>query len=171
MTTPIYKSTIGVMIRQAEALVGVLAAGREHLGNDADAFINEKLIEDMLPFSFQIRAVCHSAWGNYEALKSGTATPPPNLEISSYEDLETLLAETIANLKTIDPAELDGLLDTDLLFILGDFKLPFKGIVFLTSFAIPNFYFHVTTAYNLLRQKGVQIGKREFLGALDMNMG
>ena len=171
MTTPIYKSTIGVMIRQAEALVGSMAAGREHLGDGADAFINEKLIDDMLPFSFQIRAVCNSAWGNYEAMKSGTATPPPDMEITSYADLEALLAETIEKLKTIDPAELESLLDNDLLFILGDFKLPFKGIGFLTSFAIPNFYFHVTTAYNLLRQKGVQIGKREFLGALDMNMG
>lgn len=171
MTTPIYKSTIGVMIRQAEALAGVLAAGREHLGDDADAFINEKLIEDMLPFSFQIRAVCNSAWGNYQAMKSGTASPPPDMEISSYAQLETLLAETIENLKTIEAAELESLLDGDLLFILGDFKLPFKGIGFLTSFAIPNFYFHVTTAYNLLRQKGVPIGKREFLGALDMNVG
>ena len=171
MTTPIYKSTIGVMIRQAEALAGVLAAGRAHLGDEADAFVNEKLIDDMLPFSFQIRAVCNSAWGNYEAMRSGTATPPPEMEISSYAQLETLLADTIANLKTIDPAELDSLLDGDLMFILGDFKLPFKGLGFLTSFAIPNFYFHVTTAYNLLRQKGVQIGKREFLGALDMNVG
>lgn len=171
MTTPIYKSTIGVMIRQAEALVGVLGAGRAHLGDDADAFINETLIDDMLPFSFQIRAVCHSAWGNYEAMRSGTAAPPADMEITSYAQLETLLADTIANLKTIDPAELDGLLDTDMMFIFGDFKLPFKGIGFLTSFAIPNFYFHVTTAYNLLRQKGVTIGKREFLGALDMNMG
>ena len=171
MTTPIYKSTIGVMIRQAEALTGVLAAGREHLGDEADAFINEKLIEDMLPFSFQIRAVCNSAWGNIEAMRSGQASPPPDMEISSYAQLETLLADTIANLKTIEPSELDSLLDNDLIFVLGDFKLPFKGIGFLTSFAIPNFYFHVTTAYNLLRQKGVQIGKREFLGALDMNMG
>ena len=171
MTTPIYKSTIGVMIRQAEALVGVLAAGREHLGDEADAFINEKLIEDMLPFSFQIRAVVNSSWGNYEAIKSGTATPPPDMEVTSYAQLETLLTDTIEKLKTIDPAELDSLLDQDLIFILGDFKLPFKGTGFLTSFAIPNFYFHVTTAYNLLRQKGVPIGKREFLGALDMNMG
>ena len=74
-------------------------------------------------------------------------------------------------MKTIEASELDSLLDNDLIFVLGDFKLPFKGIGFLTSFAIPNFYFHVTTAYNLLRQKGVQIGKREFLGALDMNVG
>lgn len=171
MTTPIYKSTIGVMIRQAEALVGIMAAGREHLGDGADAFINEKLIDDMLPFSFQIRAVCHSSYGNIEAIRAGQAGPPGAAEITSYGQLETLLNETIEALKAIDPAELDTLIDKDLVFVLGDFKLPFKGLGFLTSFAMPNFFFHMTTAYNLLRQKGVPIGKREYLGAMDLNMG
>lgn len=171
MTTPVYKSTIGVMIRQAEALAGIMATGREHLGADADAFINERLIEDMLPFSFQIRAVCNSAWGNIEAIRAGQAGPPPDMVISTYAQLEALLSETIENLKSVDPAELDGLLDKDLIFVLGDFKIPFKGLGFLTSFALPNFFFHVTTAYNLLRRKGVTLGKRDFLGALDMNMG
>lgn len=171
MTTPIYKSTIGVMIRQAEALADIIAKGREHLGADADAFINERLTDDMLPFSFQIRAVCNSAWGNIEAIRAGQAGPPPEMDISSYAQLEALLAETIANLKTVKPAELDSLLDKDLVFVLGDFKIPFKGLGFLNSFALPNFYFHVTTAYNLLRRKGVNLGKRDFLGAMDMNMG
>ena len=171
MTTPIYKSTIGVMIRQAEALVGILTAGREHLGDGADAFINEKLIEDMLPFSFQIRAVCHQTIGGIDSMRSGQAGPPPDMDVSSYAQLETLLPDSIAALKAVEPAELDGLLDKDLVFVLGDFKLPFKGLGFLTSFMMPNFFFHMTTAYNLLRQKGVPIGKREYLGAMDMNMG
>ena len=171
MTTPIYKSTVGVMIRQAEALQAIVAKGREHLGGDADAFIDERLTEDMLPFSFQIRAVCNSAWGNIEAIRAGQAGPPPDMEIATYAQLEALLAETIDNLKSITPEEIDGLLDKDLIFVLGDFKIPFKGLGFLTSFALPNFYFHVTTAYNLLRRKGVELGKRDFLGALDMNMG
>ena len=171
MTTPIYKSTIGVMIRQAEALAGILTAGREHLDDEADTFVNQTLVDDMLPFSFQIRAVCHSSWGNIEAMRSGQAAPPADMNVTTYAQLETLLAETIENLKTVEPAELDSLLDNDLIFVLGDFKLPFKGLGFLTSFAMPNFFFHMTTAYNLLRQKGVQIGKREYLGALDMSMG
>ena len=171
MTTPIYKSTIGVMIRQAEALVGSMTAGREHLGDGADAFINEKLIEDMLPFSFQIRAVCHQTIGGIDSMRSGQAGPPPDMDVSSYAQLETLLTDSIAALKAVEPAELDGLLDKDLVFVLGDFKLPFKGLGFLTSFMMPNFFFHMTTAYNLLRQKGVPIGKREYLGAMDMNMG
>lgn len=171
MTTPIYKSTIGVMIRQAEALQAIVAKGREHLGGEADAFINERLTEDMLPFSFQIRAVCNSAWGNIEAIRSGQAGPPPEMEIASYAQLETLLAETIENLKSVSPEEVDTLLDKDLIFALGDFKIPFKGLGFLNSFALPNFYFHATTAYNLLRRKGVALGKRDYLGAMDMNMG
>ena len=171
MTTPIHKSTIGVMIRQAEALQAIVAKGREHLGDGADAFINESLIEDMLPFSFQIRAVCNSSWGNVEAIRAGQAGPPPDMEINSYAQLESLLADTIENLKSVTPDEVDSLLDKDLVFVLGDFKIPFKGLGFLTSFALPNFYFHTTTAYNLLRRKGVEIGKRDFLGAMDMNMG
>ncbi len=171
MTTPIYKSTIGVMIRQAEALVGIMEAGRAHLGDDADAFIHERLIEDMLPFSFQIRAVCHQSIGGIQSMRSGEAGPPPDMNISSYAELEGLLADTITALKAIEPSELDSLLDNDLIFALGDFKLPFKGLGFLTSFMMPNFFFHMTTAYNLLRQKGVPIGKREYLGAMDMNMG
>ena len=171
MTTPIHKSTIGVMLRQAEALAAIVAKGREHLGDDADAFINEKLIEDMLPFSFQIRAVHNSSAGNLAAMRSGQAGPPADMEISSYAQLEALLGEAIDALKAVTPEELETLLTNDIIFALGDFKIPFTGLGFITSFAMPNFYFHVTTAYNLLRQKGVQIGKRDYLGAMDMNMG
>lgn len=169
MSTPIHKATVGVFIRQMEALKAILVKGREHLGADADAFINQSLCEDMLPFSFQIRSVCHSAMGNIEAMRSGDAAPPSAIEISSYAQLEELLADTIEKLSGVTPEELDSLLDNDIVFVLGDFKIPFKGLGFITSFALPNFYFHTTTAYNLLRQKGVDIGKRDYLGAMDMN--
>ena len=171
MTTQLHQSTIGAMIRQAESLAAIMAKGREHLGADADAFINESLCEDMLPFSFQIRAVYHSAAGNIDALRSGQAGPPDAMELTSYADLEALLAKAIDALKAVTPEELNDLLVKDVVFAMGDFKIPFIGLGFLTSFALPNFYFHATTAYNLLRQKGVQIGKRDYLGAMDMNMG
>ena len=174
MTTPIYKSTIGAMIRQMEALSGILEKGREHFGLngiDADAFIDERLQEDMLPFSFQIRAVCHASLGNLEALRIGQAAPPADMEVTSYGQLQTLLRNTIETLKTVTAEEVDSLLEEDVVFTFGEFKLPFKGLGFLTSFALPNFYFHVTTAYNLLRQKGVSIGKGDYLGAIDLNKG
>ncbi len=171
MTTAIYKSTIGVMIRQAEALAAIVAKGREHLGDEADAFINQRLCDDMLPFSFQIRAVHNSTAGNLEAMRSGQAGPPADMQVATYAQLEGMLGEAIDALKAVTPEELDTLLENDIIFALGDFKIPFTGLGFITSFAMPNFYFHATTAYNLLRQKGVQIGKRDYLGAMDMNMG
>lgn len=171
MTTPLYQATIGVMIRQAEALSGILAKGRAHLGDEADAFINQRLCEDMLPFSFQIRSLCNSSGGNVEAIRVGQAGPPEELEISTYAELEDLVKAALETLRGVTPEELDSWLDKDVIFVLGEFKIPFTGLGFLTSFALPNFYFHVTTAYNLLRQKGVPIGKREYLGALDMKTG
>lgn len=171
MSTPIYKSTIGVMIRQADALAAIVAKGREHLGADADAFINESLCADMLPFSFQIRSIYHSTAGNLDALRSGQAGPPEAMDLTTYADLEALLGKAIDSLKAVTPEELDGLLKNDVVFAMGDMKIPFTGEGFMNSFAIPNFYFHTTTAYNLLRQKGVAIGKRDYLGAMDLNMG
>ncbi len=171
MTTSFYKSTIGAFIRQTEALQAIVAKGREHLGDDADNFVNESLCEDMLPFSFQIRAVHHAAHGMINALSSGEAGTPPAMEVKSYGELETLLEESAAAFKAITPEKLDELAENDILFAVGDMKIPFKGLGFMNSFITPNFYFHVTTAYNLLRQKGVPLGKRDFLGAMDMNFG
>ncbi|MDJ0921366.1 MAG: DUF1993 domain-containing protein [Henriciella sp.] len=170
MTTPLYKSTIGAFIRQAESLAAIMAQGREHLGADADAFVNERLTEDMLPFSFQIRSVAHH--GNVaEALRTGKSGPPPAMEVEDYATLENLVTETLDKLHTVTAEELDSLLDKDVIFALGETKIPFTGLGYLTSFSLPNFYFHVTTAYNLLRQKGVPLGKRDYLGAMDLNFG
>ena len=74
MTTAFHKSTIGAITRQAEALAGILAKGREHLGAGADAFVNETLCDDMLPFSFQIRSVHHHTAGNIAAWLSSTSS-------------------------------------------------------------------------------------------------
>lgn len=173
MTTPIYKSTIGAYLRQAESLSAIMAKGREHFeakGMDIDAFVNESLHDDMLPFSFQIRSVAHHG-DVAEVLRTGRAGPPPPLEVKDYATLENLVAETISKLHAVTPDELDSLLNADVVFTLGEMKMPFTGLGYLTSFSLPNFYFHTTTAYNLLRQKGVEIGKRDYLGAIDLNVG
>ncbi len=171
MTTNIYKATIGAYIRQAEALAAIMAKGREHLGDKADAFINESLCEDMLPFSFQIKAINNGSVAAVTALETGQAGPPEPMELNDYAALETLLADTIEALKAVTPEKLDALLKNDVVFAMGDVKIPFTGLGFLTSFSLPNFYFHITTAYNLLRRTGVPLGKRDYLGGMDLNFG
>jgi hypothetical protein len=171
MTTPIYKATIGAYIRQTEALAAIMAKGREHLDDKVDAFINESLCEDMLPFSFQIKSVHHASAGAITSLQTGHAGPPPATELNDYAALEAMVADTLEKLKAVSADDLDKLLGNDVVFAMGDMKIPFTGMGYLTSFSLPNFYFHVTTAYNLLRRAGVPLGKRYFLGAMDMNLG
>lgn len=171
MTTPLYKATIGAMIRQAEALQAIMAKGREHLGAEADGFIHERLCEDMLPFSFQVRSVHHHTVGMIKALETGKAGPPQPQDVTTYAQLEGLLGEAIDALKAVTPDALEKLLENDVTFAMNDMKIPFTGLGFVSSFELPNFYFHATTAYNLLRRKGVSIGKRDWLGAMELNLG
>jgi hypothetical protein len=89
-------------------------------------------------------------------------TPPPE----TFAALKTRISETLAGLEAIDAAEVDGFIGRDMRFTLGDRHMDFTAESFLLSFSQPNFYFHATTAYDILRWKGLSIGKRDFLGKL-----
>lgn len=174
MSTPFYKSTVGTFIRQTEALSAIMAKGREHFaanGIDPDQFSNQRLCEDMLPFSFQINSVNHHSGGAIEALSTGTFGPPSSMPASDYASLEAHLKNTVEALRAVTPDAFEQLSQNDVAFVMGDMKIPFTGAGFLSSFSLPNYYFHLTTAYNLLRQKGVPLGKRDFLGQMDVNVG
>ncbi|MGH8261001.1 MAG: DUF1993 family protein, partial [Steroidobacteraceae bacterium] len=89
-------------------------------------------------------------------------TPPPD----SFAALNARVAETLAALEAIKPAEVDGFSGRDMCFAFGERRVNFTAENFLLSFSLPQFYFHASTAYDILRWKGVQIGKRDFLGQL-----
>jgi hypothetical protein len=85
-----------------------------------------------------------------------------------YASLQKLIADTITTLQQIKPAEINALEGKDVVFAMGDMKLPFTAENYFLSFALPSFHFHATTAYDILRTKGVSLGKRHYLGALRM---
>ncbi|MGO9946372.1 MAG: DUF1993 family protein [Steroidobacteraceae bacterium] len=87
-------------------------------------------------------------------------TPPPQ----EFAALKARIVETLAALEAVDAAEIDSFVGRDMRFAFGDRHIDFTAENFLLSFSQPNFYFHATTAYDILRAKGVQIGKRDFLG-------
>ena len=89
-------------------------------------------------------------------------TPPPE----TFPALKTRIAETLAALEKIEPAEIDAFIGREMRFVAGERRLEFTAEDFLLSFSQPNFYFHATTTYNILRWKGVHIGKRDFTGRL-----
>ncbi len=166
MTISMYQASIPNFIRGLTNLSALLEKGAAHAAQkkfDPTVLIDSRLAADMLPLKAQIRIATDGAKG--AAARLAGQEPPV------YEDNETTLPELIARVKkTIDylnsfnPAQIDGSEEKAVSLKVGGHALTFTGLNYLTSFVVPNFYFHVTTAYNILRHNGVEIGKQDFLG-------
>ena len=120
----------------------------------------------MLPFRFQILAVVGHSIGAIEGVKKGLFQPPRETPPLDYAGLQKAVADARQALQALTPAEVNALEGRDVGFQVRDFKMQFLAEGFLLSFSLPNFHFHATTAYDILRSKGVSIGKRDYLGQM-----
>lgn len=138
-------------------------------GIDLEEIVETSLFPDMLPFKWQIQFTTAHSVGAIEGVKAGVYHPPrETLPPDDFAGLQKLVADTRATLSAYTRDEIEGLTGKDVFFALGQNKLPFAAEGFLFSFAIPNFHFHATTAYDILRSKGVPLGKRDYLGHLQL---
>ena len=170
MTASFYDLTVGSYVQIVEAAVGVLQKGADYCAEQAislDEVVDDRLIDDMANFHFQVVCITHHSLEALHAMKSGEFLPP-NYEPMDYTALQSLTAGTLDALKGMSADEVNGLADGSLVFKLGGNEIPFTNVNFALSFSLPNFYFHATTAYDLLRARGVPLGKRDFLGAMKM---
>jgi uncharacterized protein len=169
MGIPLYDVTVLGFIQAVGAMEGVLQKGlahcREH-GIDTHQIVETSLYPDMFPFRFQVISVANHSAGAIECAKAGEFNRPAQRPPLDYAELQVLLAETSAKLKTYTPAEVNALQGKDLMFAAGEHKMKFSVENFLLSFSIPNLHFHAATAYDILRSKGVPIGKRDYLGKM-----
>ncbi len=171
MAISFYDASVATYTQTLGAVTGVLAKGAAHFkeqGIDPQSIVDTRLAPDMLPFSFQIFSVVHHSLGALEGMKAGVFRPPPARDPHSYDQLQALVADTLATVKAMTPDEVNALEGNDLVFELGKMKMPFTATGFLFSFSLPNFYFHAATTYDILRSKGVPLGKRDFMGQLRM---
>lgn len=169
MTISMYEASIPVFVQMLGNLKALLEKGAAHAAArkfDPAILVNSRLAPDMFPLSRQIQIASDAAKGAAARL-SGTEAP-------KFEDNETTLPELIARIdKTVDylksfrPAQIDGSEERSIVVKTSRRDFSFTGLAYLRYWALPNFFFHVTTAYNLLRHNGVEIGKADFLGALD----
>ena len=150
----------------------ILGAGRgwldkvESSGNEGE-LLQARLIDDMLPFAYQVKAMADHSRGAIEGVRAGVFTPKFNEPVpTSVAELREKLDGAIAFLEGVTEDELEGFVGRDMRFEIGEKKLPFTAEDFLLTFSQPNFYFHATTAYGVLRAKGVAVGKLDYLGAL-----
>jgi hypothetical protein len=136
---------------------------------DPNVFVAARLAPDMLPFSSQIRIACDAAKLAVARL-SGTEAPKFEDNEATFADLRERIAKTLSYLNGVDPATIDGREDIDITFPVGrDKTRTMKGEAYLKHWAIPNFFFHVTTAYALLRHNGVDLGKIDYLAGAQAN--
>ncbi len=122
-----------------------------------------RLFPDMLPLTKQVFIACDSAKGVMARLASVEIPVYPDVE-TTFPELKARVLKTIAYIESFTPAQIDGTEELAIVTKRGDKETHYKGMQFLLGHAIPNFYFHITTAYNILRHNGVDIGKRDFLG-------
>jgi len=167
MSISLYDASVESYLQVAGAVSAFLDKGRLYCtDNDIslDEVVSTSLYPDMLPFRFQIISVVHHSLGTMKSLGSGEFGPPTGYPDYDYAGLQGLVAETLEALQTYNAEEVNVLSGGDVTFKLGDMSMPFTATNFVLSFSHPNVYFHAATAYNILRMKGVPLGKRDFMG-------
>jgi uncharacterized protein len=122
-----------------------------------------RLYPDMLPMTRQVQIACDAAKGVIARL-AGVEVPRHEDTEQTFAELKARIAKTVEFIKTIRPEQVDGTEDKQIELKIGGQDMQFTGMQYLLGFAHPNFYFHVTTAYNILRHNGVEIGKRDYIG-------
>lgn len=168
MTQPMsmYQAFVPGVTHTLQALAQVLAKGAAHCEArkiDPNAFLQARLFPDMFPLVKQVQIACDMAKGGVARL-AGIDNPKFDDTETSFADLQARIERTLAFMRGISPAQIDGSEGKAILLTLPSRTIEFTGQQYLTTFVIPNVYFHATTAYNLLRQGGVELGKRDFLG-------
>jgi len=130
----------------------------------ADATLTgDRLFPDMLPLSAQVQIACDAAKGVIAKL-SGVEAPAFEDKETTLAELNARIAKTIAFIQSVPAGKIDGTEDKAIVTKRGDKETHYTGMQFLLGHAVPNFYFHVSTTYNILRHNGVEIGKRDYLG-------
>ena len=169
MAISLYEVTVLGFIQTVGALEGALKKGRDwcvEKGVSPEELVETRIYADMFPLRFQVCQIANHSVGAIEAVKAGRYGRPdvPQLD---YAGLQQLLADTSAKLKACKPAEVNALEGKEVLFNpVEHLKMNFTATDFLLSFSLPNFHFHATTAYDILRMKGVPVGKRDYLGQM-----
>ncbi|HEV3042809.1 MAG TPA: DUF1993 domain-containing protein [Roseiarcus sp.] len=162
----IYDATIPVF----EQLLGALSAIIDKAKTQAEArkidpavLIGARLRPDMLPFAKQVQIACDWA-KNVGGRVSGAEPPKFEDNETSLDDLKARIAKTLEYLRALKRSDIDAGADRTVVFPLGQNNMKMKGSDYAFHLAMPNFFFHVTTAYGILRHNGIELGKRDFMG-------
>jgi hypothetical protein len=169
MPVSLYNAIVPTWLRILNSGKGWLekaeAFAQENGISEAD-MLDSRLIDDMLPFNYQVKSMCVHSRGAIEGARSGVFSPDLSTPPESFAALRQRLDETIAALEAVEESEVESWVGKPMAFVIGERRLNFIAEDFLLHFSQSNFHFHSTTAYAILRMKGVGVGKMDFMGRL-----
>lgn len=166
MTITMYQASVPRFVNILTNLSAMLDKAQAHVDEKKiapEALTAFRLFPDMFPMSRQVQIGCDTAKAAVARL-AGVDIPKHEDTEQTLAELKARVAKTVAFVQSIRPEQLDGSEDKDITLKRGEKSTTYKGMQFLLGHALPNFYFHVTTVYNILRHNGVAIGKRDYLG-------
>jgi hypothetical protein len=168
LSLSVYQSSVGafqVSLPAFSLILDKAVAYAEQAKFDPVVYMGLRLRPNMLPFSRQVQNFCDSA-KNVSARLAAVEAPRFEDNEASIGELKARIEKTLAFLATVDKAAIEAGAAREIVFPIGPQKAQMRGDNYLLHFALPNYYFHLTTAYDLLRHAGVEIGKRDYLGAV-----
>ena len=166
MSNTMYSASVPVFVRKLGSLVKWIDKAEAHAQAkkfDGSVYLAARLAPDMLPFTKQIQIACDGAKFCIARL-AGVEAPKHEDNEATLAQLKERIASTLAFIQSVPEAQIAGSDDKDISVPRRDGAVAMKGEFYLNHYALPNFYFHVTTAYALLRHNGVELGKTDFLG-------
>jgi hypothetical protein len=166
MTISMYQASVPVFVRMLTNLTACLDKAEEHAkakGFDSAVLVASRLAPDMLPLVKQVQIACDSVKFGAARLSGGKAPSMEDNE-TTIAELKARIAKTIDYIQSVAASEIDGSEEREIQVPTRAEPIKMSGQSYLLNFVLPNFYFHVTTTYALLRHNGVDLGKRDYLG-------
>jgi hypothetical protein len=169
MSFSLYSAIVPTYLQILESVSGLIGKAESFCSEKGLApgeIIEARLADDMHPFGYQVKSAVVHSLGAIAGVRRGVFQPDTPKPPESFAALKARIAEGCAGLRAVAPGEVDGFVGRDMRFSFGERHVDFRAEEFLLTFSQPNFFFHATTAYDILRWKGVPIGKRDYLGRL-----
>ncbi|MFG6415925.1 DUF1993 family protein [Roseateles sp. DC23W] len=168
MTSTMYTQSVPVFKQMLSAMKAVLATAETHATThaiDPAAYLQARLFPDMFPLLKQVQIAADFARG-VSARLAGVAVPANDGQEQTFADLTALLDDSLRFLDSLQPAQFDAAEEREIVLRPGTPKeRKFSGRAYLAHYGLPQFFFHATTAYAILRHNGIQIGKKDYMGA------
>jgi hypothetical protein len=169
MAISLYSATVPTFLQILPSVSALCDKGAEwcdEKGLDEAELVQARLAEDMWPFAMQVRSTWLHSADAIEGARKGETAPDFSEPPGTFAQLKARVDEAIGRLEAVTPEAVDGLVGRDTCFRIGERRMDFTAENYLLSFALPNFFFHATAAYAILRSRGLPLGKRDFLGGL-----